>query len=163
MLISTIVAVSENNVIGKDNQLIWHLPKDLKHFRNTTLGHHVIMGRKTFESMGKPLPGRFNIVVTRNSNFKPEGCIVTDSPEKALDIARKAGETEAFIIGGSSLFNTYLDTADKLYLTEVKASFDGDVKIKDIDKSKYKVTCHESHQPDEKHKYPFDILTLEKE
>ncbi|MFN6945546.1 MAG: dihydrofolate reductase [Cytophagaceae bacterium] len=162
MLLSIIVAVSENNVIGKDNQLIWHLPDDLKHFKNTTLGHHIIMGRKTFESMGRVLPGRPHIIVTRNKGYKVEGCHIAHSINEAVEIARQAGESEAFITGGATLIDEYVDKVDRLYLTEVKAAFEGDVKVKPIDKSNFKILHRESHPIDEKHAYAFDILIMEK-
>ena len=104
MMISLIVAVAENNVIGKDNKLPWHLPADLKYFKQTTAGHPVIMGRGTFESLGKPLPGRTNIIITRQQHYKADGCIITDSLETAIAFARETGTDEAFILGGGDIF-----------------------------------------------------------
>lgn len=160
MKLSVIVAAAENLAIGKDNKLIWHLPADLKFFKNTTMGHHAIMGRKTYESIGKPLPGRTFIIVTRNKDYKVEGCIVVHSLKEAMDKARNNNETEAFVIGGAELINESLEFADKIYLTEVKESFEGDVFLKPIDKTKWKEVKREDHQADEKHKYDYSFVEL---
>ena len=129
MKVSLIVAVSENGVIGKDNDLIWHLPKDMKFFKETTMGYHVIMGRKNFESIPhkfRPLPNRTNIVITRQSDYKAEGCIVVNSVEEALKVAKSHGENEAFIIGGGQIYKLALDAnlVDKVYLTKIHHSFE---------------------------------------
>src|SRR5574339_652358 len=123
MIVSIIVAASENMAIGKDNQLIWHLPADLKFFKNTTMGHHMIMGRKTFESIGKILPGRTSVIITRNANYNVEGAIVVNSMKEAIEKAKANNETEAMVIGGAELINISLEYADKIYLTEVKETF----------------------------------------
>ena len=131
MKVSLIVAVSENGVIGKDNDLIWHLPKDMRFFKNTTMGHHVIMGRKNFESIPhkfRPLPNRINVVITRQTTYKAGGCMVVNSVDDALQIAKHNGEEEAFIIGGGQIYKLALEAnlVDKVYLTKVHHSFEGD-------------------------------------
>jgi dihydrofolate reductase len=125
MRLSVIVAVAENGVIGKDNALPWRLPEDLKHFKAITFGHPVVMGRKTFESIGRPLPGRLNLVVSRNPDYRPEGVTVAASLESAI---QKAGAAqEVFVIGGSALFKEALPKADRVYLTRIHRDFSGDV------------------------------------
>ena len=166
MNVSLIVAISKNRVIGKDNDLIWHLPKDMKFFKDTTLGHHVIMGRKNFESIPhkySPLPNRTNIVVTRQTNYTAKGCIVVNCIEDALKIAQKNGDTEPFIIGGGQIYKIALklDLVDKIYLTKIWHTFDGDVFFPELDKS-WKETSRVINNADEKHKYNYDFITLEK-
>lgn len=126
MLVSIIVAVAENGVIGKDNQLIWRLPDDLKRFKKLTTSHPIIMGRKTFDSIGKPLPGRTSIVVTRNQDFKMDGIVIVHSFEEALKEAGKLDTNEVFVIGGGELYKMALSVADRLYITEVKTTIEGD-------------------------------------
>jgi dihydrofolate reductase len=158
MIKSIIVAVSENSVIGKDNKLIWHLPADLKFFKFLTLGHCIIMGRKTFDSIGKALPGRTSLIITRNKSYHaPEGCIVCHSLKEALELAKEIRETEAFIIGGSEIFNEATGLADKIYYTEVKEKFEGDTFF-ELDKSKWKEVKREEHSKDEKNKYDFAFV-----
>ena len=127
MTVSAIVAVSDNWVIGQDNQIPWYLPADLKFFKKTTNGHHVIMGRNTFFSIGRPLPGRTNIVVTRNPFFLAEGILVAHSVGEALEMALENGETEAFIIGGAQVYAHSMLYWDRLYLTRVHTELEGDV------------------------------------
>jgi dihydrofolate reductase len=160
MTISIIVAVAENLGIGKDNKLMWHLPADLKFFKNTTMGHHIIMGRKTYESIGKALPGRTSIIVTHNKNFKAEGCTVVHSLKEAIEKAKSNNETEAFVIGGAGLINESLEIADKIYLTEVKENFDADVFLKPIDKNKWKEIKRTDFKADEKHQYDYSFVEL---
>ena len=128
MTISLIVAKAKNNVIGKNNTLPWHLPVDMKYFKETTIHHHVIMGRKTFESIkSKPLPNRVNIVITRKPDYNtPLGCHVASSLEEAIEIANNNGETEAFIAGGSEIYRLAVPLVDKMYITEVDADIEGD-------------------------------------
>lgn len=130
-MVSIIVAIAENNVIGANNQLIWHIPEDLKRFKALTTGHHVIMGRKTFESIGRPLPKRTNIVVSRSKNYVAEGCIVATSLEEALKVS--ASDSEVFIIGGGELYRQALPMAHKLYITLVHKKFEGDTLFPEID------------------------------
>ena len=131
MKVSLIVAVSQNGVIGNDNDLIWHLPKDMKFFKDTTLDHHVIMGRKNFESIPhkfRPLPNRTNVVVTKQADYFAKDCIIVNSVEEGLNIARKNGDKEPFIIGGGQIYKLALerDLVDKIYLTKVHYNFEGD-------------------------------------
>jgi len=162
MLLSIIVAVSENGVIGLNNQLIWRLPDDLKRFKQLTLGHPMIMGRKTFESIGKPLPGRQSIIITRDENFSFEGTIVAHSLEEAVDEAKKSGADEAFIIGGGDIYNQVQDIADKLYITEVHTDTEGDTFFKIQKPDLWKEIEKTHHQKDEKHVFSFDFVDLEK-
>ena len=131
MIVSLIVAASENGVIGKDNDLIWYLPKDMKFFKDTTLGHHVIMGRKNFESIPhkySPLPNRTNVVITRQTDYADERCVVVNSVEAALQIAKENGDIEPFIIGGGQIYKLALkaNLVDKIYLTKIHHSYEGD-------------------------------------
>ena len=166
MKVSLIVAVAENGVIGKDNDLIWHLPKDMRFFKETTMGHHVIMGRKNFESIPhkySPLPDRTNIVITRQLEYKAEGCIVVDSVEAALEIAKNNGDIEPFIIGGGQIYRIALEEnlVDKIYLTKVHHSFEGDTFFPELS-SDWKETYKTEIKADEKHKYNYDFITLER-
>ncbi|MFC0184580.1 dihydrofolate reductase [Pseudarcicella hirudinis] len=163
MKLSIVVAVAENGVIGHENQLIWHLPKDLKIFKNLTTGHPIIMGRKTFDSIGKPLPNRTSIIVSRNKELAINGCIVVNSVEEAIEEAKKIEEEEAFIIGGAELYKLSLPNVDKIYLSEVKHSFAGDTFFPEIDKTVWKEISRETYLKDEKNLYDFDFVELVKE
>lgn len=165
MKISMIAAVAENNVIGKDNDLIWRLPDDMKFFMKKTTGHHVIMGRKNFESLPpkySPLPNRTNIVMTRQKDFNIEGAHVVNSIEDALKIAREDGEDEAFIIGGGDIYKLGLERADMMYITEIKESFEGDAFFPEYDQEKWEEIERIPHAPDERHKYAFDFVTYKR-
>ena len=162
MIISLIAAIAENGVIGKDNELVWRLPDDFKYFKQTTSGHPILMGRKTFESLGKPLPNRLNVVITRNPDYQPEGVLVVDSLEKALEEARKAGISEAFVSGGGEIYRQAIATADRLYLTEVKASFEGDTRFPDYDKTEWREISRRHHPIDERHAVAFDFVVWER-
>jgi dihydrofolate reductase len=152
VLLSLLVAISENNVIGKNNKLPWHLPEDLKYFKNTTWAMPIIMGRKTFESIGIPLPGRTNIVITRNKKWKGDGVKIVHD----LDQARKTGEDldvkEIFVIGGAEIFKTSLPQADRIYLTRIHQNFEGDAFFPSIDKS-WELISNRDNLPDEKNMY----------
>ena len=166
MKISLIVAVSENGVIGKDNDLIWHLPKDMQFFKKITIGHHVIMGRRNFESIPhkyRPLPNRTNIIITRQSEYKAEGCIVVNSVETALEIAKNNGDIEPFIIGGGQIYRIAIEKnlVDKIYLTKIHHSFKGDTFFPKLS-SDWKETNKIENKADDKHKYNYDIITLER-
>ena len=166
MKVSLIVAVSENGVIGKDNDLIWHLPKDMTFFKETTMGHHVIMGRKNFESIPhkySPLPNRTNVVITRQSDYIAEGCVVVNSVASALEIARQNGDTEPFIIGGGQIYKLALgaNLVDKIYLTKVHHSFEGDTFFPELN-TDWKEMERIDHKADEKHAYAYSFLTFEK-
>jgi dihydrofolate reductase len=162
MTISTIVATAKNNVIGKDNDIPWYLPADLKYFKKTTLNHHIIMGRNCFESIGRPLPKRTNIVITRNPFFVATGCIVAHSIAEALEIAENNGETEAFIIGGGMIYEQSAALWDKIYLTEVDLEVEGDVFFPKIDFSDWKEIFCEAHQKDEKNTADYCFKIFEK-
>lgn len=166
MKVSLIVAVSQNAMIGKDNDLIWHLPKDMKFFKDTTLGHHVIMGRKNFESIPhkfRPLPNRTNIVITRQSDYKAEDSIVVNSVEEALKVAKSNGENEAFIIGGGQIYKLSLEAnlIDRIYLTRIHHSFDGDTFFSELN-SDWEEIKREDCFKDDNHKYDYSFIVLEK-
>ncbi|MEA3317107.1 MAG: dihydrofolate reductase [Bacteroidota bacterium] len=159
-MISIIVAVAQNNVIGKNNQLLWHIPRDMKHFRETTTGHNIISGRKTFESFGKPLPKRTNIIITRNKEYTQEGCVIVNSLEEAINHAKN--DSEIFIIGGGEIYKQALEIADRIYLTQVHHSFDGDTFFPEINKTKWKEIKKEYFEADDKNKYPISIITFDR-
>ena len=158
MLISIIVAVSENGVIGKDNQLLWRLPDDLKRFKKLTLGHPIIMGRKTFDSIGKPLPGRTSIVITRDTNFGMEGIVVVHSVENALLEAEKLETEETFIIGGGEIYSSALKLANRLYVTEVSTIISGDTYFNITNPQQWIETERTVHQADDKHEFAFNFV-----
>ncbi|KGE89060.1 MAG: dihydrofolate reductase [Phaeodactylibacter xiamenensis] len=161
MILSAIVATDKNGVIGKDDDIPWHLPADLKYFKRRTLNHHVIMGRKTFESIGRPLPKRTNIIVTRNPFFMVSNCLVAGSLQEAIDLARNNGEDEAFIIGGGTIYEQAMPLIDRLYLTEVDTEVEnGEVFFPAVDPAVWSEVSSEAHQPDEKnpHAYTFKVL-----
>lgn len=165
MIVSLIAALAQNHVIGKDNDLPWHLPDDMKYFMQTTKGHHCIMGRKNYDSIPekfRPLPNRTNIVVTRQKGFHAPGCIVVNSIEHALEIARSNGETETFIIGGADIYKLGFTFADKLYLTEIQSTISGDTRFPEFKKEEWKETSRQHHASDERHAYAFDFVVYEK-
>ncbi len=165
MIISLIAAVGNNRVIGTKGDLPWHLPDDMKFFAKTTRGHHVLMGRKNFESIPekyRPLPGRPNIVVTRNNDFNAEQIILESSIEKGIEKAKEAGETELFIIGGGEIYNQTIDVADKLYITHVDASPEGETKFPEFDGSKWTKTELLNHPKDDVHNLSFSICVYDK-
>ena len=156
MTLSIIVAVSRNQVIGKDNQLIWKLSADLKRFKALTTGHTIIMGRKTFDSIGKPLPNRTSIVITRQKDYKIEGCIVVNSLEEALEKA--ADQEEVFIIGGGAIYKDALAKANKVYYTKVHKDFEGDTFFPVIDSQEWESVSREDCMPDEKNEYAYSFI-----
>ena len=160
--ISLVVAAAENNAIGKNNQLLWSLPNDMRFFKNTTWGMAVIMGRKTYESVDKPLPGRFNIVITRQADWKAEGVIVSKDLQDALQKASETNCNEVFVIGGGEIYKWAIDIADKIYITRVHASFDADTFFPAIDENKWKLTSNSDFEVDEKHKYPYSFQVWER-
>jgi dihydrofolate reductase len=159
MRITAIAAMSLNRVIGKDNQIPWHLPADLKFFMQTTRGHYVVMGRKNYIAMGKPLSRRTNIVITRNPFFVSSGCLVVHSLEEALALAHEGGEEEAFIIGGGEIYRQSMDYLDKIYLTTIDLHVDGDVFFPEIDAETWTVVDRKEFAADEKNPYAFIIET----
>jgi dihydrofolate reductase len=163
MIISLIVAASTNNVIGKNDQLPWSLPTDMKYFKNTTWGMPVIMGRKTFESMGgKALPGRRSFIITRQTDFKPEDVTVVNSFEDAKLEAEKTDCKEAFVIGGGVIFKETIDKADRIYMTRVHTVIDGDVFFPEIDEQKWRLVSKRDCYKDEKHKFDFSFELWER-
>ncbi len=162
MKISAIVATANNLVIGKDNQIPWYLPADLRYFKKTTLNHHILMGRNCYESIGRPLPKRTNIIITRNPYFIASGCIIAHSIEEALQVALKNGEEEAFIIGGAQIYQQSIDYWDRLYLTEVALDVPGDVFFPSIDWQQWKEVSAQAHLPDEKNKHPYIFKVFER-
>jgi len=162
LIISLLVAMDEKRGIGKAGKLPWHLSSDLRRFRELTMGHHLIVGRKTFESIGKPLPGRQTIVVTRDVNFKHEGCFVARSVEDAISLARERGETEVFVIGGAEIYAQALEAADRIYLTQVHAVVDADTFFPEFDRSAWIETQRVDHPADEKNQYAFTFRLLDR-
>ncbi len=160
MIISLIAAIGENRELGLGNKLPWHLPDDLKRFKEITRGHTVIMGRKTFESIGRLLPDRKNIIITRNKDFKVEGAIIVSNFEEAL--GESTGEDEVFVIGGGEIFSLALPHADKMYLTHVETKLPNDAFFPEFNLSEWKVVNEESHPKDEKHMYDFTFKTYNK-
>ena len=159
MTVSIIVAIGENHAIGKNNQLLWHMPNDLKHFKDITSGRTIIMGRKTFDSVGKPLPRRRNIVVTRQDITIP-GCEVVKSIEDGLALCKD--EDEVFIGGGAEIYKLAMHLTDRIYLTIIHKSFDADTFFPEIDKTEWKEVEHEDFEPDEKNPLPYSFITLER-
>ncbi len=158
--ISIVVAISENNAIGKDNQLLWHLPADLKHFKNITTGHTIIMGRKTYDSIGKPLPNRRNIIITRQKDLNLEGVEVVNSLEEALSLSKD--EEEVFIIGGAEIYKQSVAVSHRIYLTRVHQEFEADAFFPELDDESWKEVEKEDHLPDEKNKFAYTFSTLER-
>ena len=158
MIISIIAGMDKNRLIGQGNRLPWRLPADMKHFRRHTLGKPVLMGRKTFESIGKPLPKRRNIILTRDLDYQAEGCVVTYSVEEALDTA--AGCEEIMVIGGASIYELFLPQADRLYLTYIHGCFEGDVYFPAFDIANWQEVKRVDRQPDEKNPHPYSFLFL---
>jgi dihydrofolate reductase len=157
---SLVVAMARNRVIGRDNALPWRLPADLAYFKRVTLGHPVVMGRRTYESIGKPLPGRKNIVVSRNRDFHAPGCTVVASLDEAWKAAGDAPEVS--VIGGTSIFAETLPIADRIHLTEVQAEVPGDTYFPEFDRSQWMEREVERHGRDERHAHPFRIVVLDR-
>lgn len=162
MTISLLVAAAENNAIGKNNRLLWHLPNDMKFFKNTTWGMAVIMGRKTYESVDKPLPGRYNIVITRQADWKAEGTITATDLNDALQKAKETNCNEVFVIGGGEIYKQSLEIADKIYMTRVHTTLDGDTFFPEIDETKWQLIRNQDFEINEKHKYAYSFQTWQK-
>jgi dihydrofolate reductase len=162
MLVSAIVAVSENNVIGRDGHLPWHLSADLKRFKAITTGHSIILGRKNYDDIGRPLPNRTNYVLTRNTAFKAPGCVVCGSLSQALEGAQAAGETECFIIGGAAVYREAMPLVKKLYLTRVIAEVDGDVFFPEWGEG-WRMVSEDKFPADEKNDFPTLFQVWERE
>jgi len=156
-----IAAMANNRIIGHENKMPWHLPADLQHFKKVTMSKPVVMGRKTFESIGRPLPGRRNIIISRNTEYNAPGIEVVDSPEAALSLL--LGEQEVMIIGGGNVYLQFLEKADRLYLTFINLEVNGDTQFPDYEKiaTWQQVSC-EQHSADEKNKHDYKFVTLDK-
>lgn len=160
MTLSLIAAMDRNHLIGNGNDLPWRLPADLQHFKRITLGKPVLMGRLTYESIGKPLPGRRNIVITRDAAYRAEGCEVVDSIDAALRTVSDV--KEAMVIGGATLYTQMLPIADRLYVTYIDAAFDGDTWFPSWDEAEWREISRESHAPDERNAYPYRFVVLDR-
>jgi dihydrofolate reductase len=162
MIISQIVAVSENDVIGKDNALPWHMPDDSAYFREKTWGHHIVTGRRNYEAEGKALPGRINLVITRNKDYQiPDGEVV-HTLEEAIRIAQRAGETELFIVGGEEIYRMAMDTTDRIYLTRIHAVVEGDTFYPRLDGEIWKEASRDARKKDDRNPYDYDFIVYER-
>ncbi len=161
MQINVIVATGKNLAIGKDGQMPWHLPADLKYFKKTTLGHPVIMGRKTYESIGRPLPGRLNIVVSRNHEYQAKGCQTVSSLPEAFALAKTENEQACFMIGGGQLYQEIIPLADRLFITEIQENFEADTFFPAVG-AEWKEVERTVHQADEKNPYDYHFVVYEK-
>ena len=157
-MIILIAAVAENNALGKNNDLLWHLPKDFKRFKEITSGHHIIMGRKTFESFPKPLPNRTHVIITRQKEYVCEGCIVVQDLEKAIAVCPK--NDDIFVIGGGEIYSQSIHLADQLDITQVHHSFEADVFFPEIDLEIWELTTEVVNLKDEKHPYDYSFQTF---
>lgn len=161
-MLSHMVAASENNIIGANNDIPWKLSSDFKYFKNKTWGMPVIMGRKSFDAMGKALPGRINIVITGKTDWQPENVFISHSINDAIKKAKESDAKEIFIIGGGQIFKQTINLVDRIYLTRVHAKVEGDTYYPEIDKSVWKLVSAESHPADEKNNYPYTFEVWEK-
>lgn len=159
-MLTMIAAAAENNALGKDNDLVWHLPDDFKRFKLLTSGHHILMGRKTFESFPKLLPNRTHVIITRQEDYHPENTIVVSSLEEAIRVSKL--DDQAFIIGGGEIYKMGIEFADRIELTRVHGEFDADTYFPEIDEEKWQLVKEEFHEKDEKHDYSFTYLTYER-
>ncbi len=156
MIVSLVAAASDNNVIGKGNALIWRMPADMKFFKTLTTGHTVVMGRKTYESMGRPLPNRKNIIITRNKDYKAEGCVVFSSFQEVVEYCK--AEPEVFVIGGAEIYHQIIHTANKIYLTRIHQHFDGDAFFPDIPENEWEQSSSVDFEADEKNPYAYTFI-----
>ena len=160
MIVALLVAMSDDGVIGRDNALPWHLPHDLKWFKRLTTGHAIIMGRATYQSIGRPLPNRRNIVLSRDPAFQPEGVEVATTLEAALALVE--GDPEVFVVGGAAIYRLALPRAQRIYLTRVHAKVDGDVRFPEWRPDEWRLVWEEAHQADDEHAYPFTFQQLDR-
>ncbi|RST72952.1 dihydrofolate reductase [Siminovitchia acidinfaciens] len=161
-MISFLWAQDENGLIGNNNELPWRLPADLKYFKETTMGRPIVMGRKTYESIGRPLPGRTNIILTRDTAYTAEGCLVFHSKEDLLDWIEENGP-EVFITGGSEIFKLFLNHVDRLYVTKIRACFEGDTYFPEIDWEKWRLKSAEKGPKDDKNPYDYEFQIYERD
>ena len=159
-MITIIAAAAENNALGKDNDLVWHLPDDFKRFKRLTSGHYIIMGRKTFESFPKLLPNRTHVIITRKEDYKPDDTIVVNSLEEALKVSKI--DDQPFIIGGGEIYKMGMEAADRIELTRVHGEFEADTYFPEIDEDQWKVVKEQFHEKDDKHDHSFTYLTYER-
>ncbi|WP_339661884.1 dihydrofolate reductase [uncultured Polaribacter sp.] len=161
-MITIIAAIAKNNALGKNNELIWHLPEDLKRFKKITSGHYILMGRNTFESIGKPLPNRTTIIITRNKNYFKDGCLIANSLEAAIELANK--EEKIYIIGGAQIYKYAIENnlADALDITLVHHQFEADAFFPEIDDTIWKETKRENFKADEKNKFDYSFISYRK-
>ena len=162
MQVSCIVATANDNVIGKDNDIPWYLPADLSYFKKTTTGHHIIMGKNCYYSIGRPLPKRTNVILTKDPFFIVSNCIIAHSIPEALEIANNNGEEEAFIVGGAKVYEQTINLWDKIYLTNVDLDVEGDVYFPKLDFSEWDLIYEESHSKDEKNPHDYTFLIYER-
>ena len=161
-MIIILVAVAENNVIGKDNELPWYLPADLKYFKKTTLGHPVIMGRKSYESIGRPLPKRTNIVLTRDPYYLSSNILIAHNLKEALSLAEGLDSEELFVIGGAAIYEASFPWLERLYITEVHESFEGDTFFPEWDQDEWNLISEQHHESDEKNEYDYSFKIYER-
>lgn len=161
-MIKILVACDENRVIGKDNQLIWHLPADLKRFKSLTTGHVILMGRKTYESIGKPLPNRTTIVITRQADFQAEGTITAHSVEEAILKAKSLSREDIFIVGGAEIYTVSMALADQILLTQLHDIFEGDAFFPEISTETWEIVYRERGLTDEKNPFQYSFITYQK-
>lgn len=159
-VVTLIAAAAENNELGKDKDLVWHLPDDFKRFKQLTTGHYIIMGRRTFETFPKLLPNRTHVVITRKKNYSPEGAIVVHSIDEALDVAKN--DAQPFVIGGGEIYKLSLPKADRIELTRVHGTFDADTYFPEFDEENWKLVSSEFHPKDDRHNYSFTYLTYDR-
>ena len=162
MIISSIVAVAKNNVIGKDNDIPWYLPADLKYFKKTTLGHHILMGRKCFQSIGVALPKRTNVIMTRNPFFLANNALIVDSLEAGIELAKLNGEEELFIIGGGMIYEQSMNIIDRLYITRVDLDVEGDIYFPKINQAEWRLLSRDPHSADEKNEFDYVFEVYER-
>ncbi len=162
MMISQIAAMARNRVIGRNNRLPWHMPDDLAYFFRVTKGHHIIIGRKNYEANGKALPGRVNIVITRNSQYQAPGCIVVHTIPEALEYAETQREKEVFIAGGSAIYTAILPLTDRIYLTIIEAEVEGDTYFPEINPEHWHIVSQEAHPADARNPYPYTFYIYER-
>ena len=160
MKISIVVAMASNGVIGRDNELPWHLPADLQHFKKTTMGKPILMGRKTWESIGRPLPGRTNVVITRDTAYRAEGCVVVNSIDAALEAS--SGQDEVMVIGGADFYRQVLPLADTIYLTRIHATISGDTCFPELNVADWREVERSDHAADEKNLHDYSFIRLER-
>lgn len=160
-MISFIVAMDQNRVIGKNNKLPWHLPADLQYFKKVTMGKPIIMGRKTFESIGRVLPGRENVIVTRNQTYTNSDCTILHSMKEVKQFADESNQ-EVFVIGGAEIFNELMPIADRLYITKIQESFEGDTFFQKVDENEWETVSISSGKVDEKNLYPHQFIVLDR-